>query len=212
MALATAAGLIARGQYRLAKQLREEQAQPYVVVFTESSAAGDWVIDLVVKNFGTTAAKDIRIEFDPPLQRAAGGNDDKPKVPAVIPVLVPQQEWRTFWDTGIARAESDLPDRHVATVRFADSRGRAMPQYEFVLDWEPMKQRDVVTIYGAHDAAIALREMSKEVKKWREGGSGGLKVYARDGDARDKRMREAMEERRAARKEAEQPAADENVE
>lgn len=206
MLLAFVAGLIARGQLRVAKRVREEQAQPYVVVFAEPSPAAQSVVDLVVKNFGATAAKDVRIDFDPPLQRAAG-EEDEPKVPAVIPVLVPGQEWRTFWDTGIARAGSDVPDRHVATVRFADSQGRTLPTYEFILDWEPMKARDVVTTYGMHHASAALRELSKEVKKWREGAGGGLKVYVRDGDARDHRMREEVEQRRAER-EGQEPGGD----
>jgi len=201
--LAVAAGLIARGQLRETKRLREEQAQPYVVVFMESSPAGEWLIDLVVKNFGSTAAHDVRVEFDPPLRRAAG-EDGTVSVPASIAVLVPQQEWRTLWDTGIARADSDLPDHHVAKVRFSDSQRRELPTYEFVLDWGVVKARDVVTVYGSHHAATALREMAKEVKKWREGASGGLKVFTRNGDARDQRMREAMQERRSARQGAEQ--------
>lgn len=60
--LAMVAGFIARGQLRETRRLREEQAQPYVIVFAETSEAGQWVVDLVVKNFGTTAAKDVRVE------------------------------------------------------------------------------------------------------------------------------------------------------
>lgn len=199
---AVVAGLIARGQLREARRLREEQAQPYVVAYAESSQVGEWVIDLVVKNFGATAATGVRVEFDPPLRRAASG-EEAVDFPEVIPVLVPQQEWRTFWDTGIARLQSELPDRHVATVCFSDSHERELPPYTFVLDWKPMKAREVITVYGPHHAAKALRELSKEVKTWREGAGGGVSVYARDGDARDERVRADVERRRAARREAE---------
>jgi hypothetical protein len=211
VALATFGGFVARGQLVEARGLRIEQAQPYVVVYTESSPAGPWVLDLVVKNFGATAATNVRMEFDPPLQRAAHEGEDV-ILPESIPVLVPQQQWRTLWDTGIARAESDLPDRHVATVRFADSQGREMRSYSFVLDWAPLKVQDVVTVYGSHHAAVALRELSAEAKKWREGPTGGLKVYTRDGDARDKRMREDADERRAARRQRSQAPDDGSLE
>jgi hypothetical protein len=199
--LATVAGLIARSQLREARRQRRQQAQPYVVVFCESSPVGDVVLDVVVKNFGTTAAHDISIEIDPPLRRAVA-SDEEAQIPGLIPVLVPAQEWRTFWDSGIARADSELPDRHTAVVRFTDSDGHNFGPYKFVLDLEPIKAREYTPIYGTHHVAQALREISKEVKKWREGATGGLKVYGRDGDARDARIREHMEERRAARKQA----------
>jgi hypothetical protein len=199
--LATGAGLIARSQLREARRQRQQQAQPYVVVFAESSPVGEVVLDVAIKNFGTTAAHDIRIEIDPPLRRAAA-SDEEVEIPAVIPVLVPGQEWRTFWDSGIARAESELPDRHAATVRFADSDGREIGPYTFILDLEPVKARQYTVVYGEHHAAKALREIRKEIVKWREGADGGLKVYSRDGDARDVRIREQIEERRAARRQA----------
>lgn len=62
-------------------------------------------------------------------------------LPTEIPVLVPQQEWRTRWDLGPNRRDAGLPDRHEAVVTFTDSEGRGPDgdsgrfSYRFVLDW-----------------------------------------------------------------------------
>ena len=55
-------------------------------------------------------------------------------MPETLPVLVPGQEWRTFWDTTFDRRESDLPRRHEATVKFKDSRGKEH-DFKSILDW-----------------------------------------------------------------------------
>jgi hypothetical protein len=75
------------------------------------------VIDLVIKNFGKTVARNVRATISPPAQRAAGdGSDPDLAIPDAIPVLVPGQEWRTFWDMTHARYRSELPALHRATV------------------------------------------------------------------------------------------------
>jgi hypothetical protein len=195
--LASVAGVVAMSQLREARRLRRAQAQPYVVAFLDHSETGPWVVDLVIKNFGTTAATDVRLTIEPAAERAAG--ERGPVVlPETIPTLVPGQAWRTLWDTTMARAGSELPSRHAAEVTFRDSEGKELI-YGFVLDWEPLMQRDVVTVYGAHHAAEALRDIRAEVKHWKESGTGGLKVYSRDGDARDQRREEWREARRRER-------------
>lgn len=48
------------------RRLAAEQTRPHVAMFMEPHAA-DWhVIELVVRNFGKTAAYDIRFSFDQP--------------------------------------------------------------------------------------------------------------------------------------------------
>jgi hypothetical protein len=126
-----------------AEKLRREQAQPYVVVFAEQLPAMRYVLDLVIKNFGTTAAHDVRLEITPQPTRSFGDDGGTREVwlPAEIPVLVPQQEWRTRWDLGNRRRHAGLPDRHDAVVTFTDSHGRGKDGtpgrfiYNFVLDW-----------------------------------------------------------------------------
>src|SRR5262245_14565535 len=62
--VAIAAAVVGLGQLAEARRVRLEQSQPYVVIFMEPSRAGTYFIDLVVRNFGTTAAYDVRVKVD----------------------------------------------------------------------------------------------------------------------------------------------------
>lgn len=200
--VAVIAGAVAIGQLGEARHLRVEQAAPYVVVVMEPSPAAQWVIDLVIRNLGATAATEVRVSIDPPIRRTAPpsrqGEPELVTLPNAIPVLVPGQEYRTLWDTAIARKDSGLPDRHDAVVTFKDSRGNSAEPLPFVLDWSPLWLRDVVTVYTEHDAAKALREINGTLKAAKESG-GGLAVVSRDGDAKDAKERERLAEWRARR-------------
>lgn len=96
VAIAVIAGKVAYSQLGEARQLRRGQAQPYVVASAETSPAGEWVVDLVIRNLGKTAARNIHVVVDPPAMRAADAAHPDVWIPAVMPVLVPGQEWRTF--------------------------------------------------------------------------------------------------------------------
>lgn len=183
--IASAAGVIALHQVGEARRLRLEQAQPYVAVFMVSMAEVDpRFVDLVIRNFGTTAAMNVRIEISPTPQRATGGNVEDVWIPDSIPVLVPAQEWSTLWDFAPQRAGAALTDRHDAIVKFEDTQGRPF-RFEYVLDWAVRRQRMHVGTYGTHHAAEALREIDQKLGRWQEGVHGGLSVTVRDGDAKD---------------------------
>lgn len=184
---------------RQARRVREEQAQPYVVAFMELSLAGNQIVDLVVKNFGTTMARDVLLRSNPTIKRGTGNGTDTEDVWIfeTLPTLAPGQEWRSFWDTAFNRNQANLPDRHEVTITFKDSRLKEMPSTVAVLDWA-MYGQTYINVYGAHDSAVALRKISKAVESWREGSNGGLKVTVRDGDAKDERRRDEFERWRAA--------------
>lgn len=195
--VAVAAGAFAFQQVREARRLREEQSQPYVVAYMEPSAASEHLIDLVVRNFGSTVAVDVRLEIDPHPQRTVQGTKvEDVKLFDRLPVLVPGQEWRTSWDFGPDRAKAALPNEHRAVVTYSDSRGRKLPPLSSILDWGVYRDRRWIVLYGVHDAAKALRDMEKTFKKWQESIHGGLAVYMRDADARDEKQRQEFEDRR----------------
>ena len=190
--VAIAAVAVGGRQLSEARRLRRAQAQPYVAVFTEGSGADPRHLDLVIKNFGKTAATDVRVVFSEPLESAAlrGQPNHSPiKTPDVIPVLVPGQEWRTFWDFTPARVGApDLPTEYTATVTFRDSDGEPVNgEYRFVLDWRVLIDRGFITVLNLHDAATALREISEVLRKAKS--HHGLDVVVRDGDALDERNR-----------------------
>ena len=161
---AVTAGGIAFGQLREAQRLRHEEAQPYVAVYMEGLDEVDRrFVDLVIKNFGNTAAFNVKVDFDPKPQRATEDEWADVAVPDLIPVLVPGQDWRTHWDFGPRRAGSNLPDRHTATVEFENSRDDSF-SYEYVLDFSIYQSRMQVTKYGIHHAAKALQELQETIK------------------------------------------------
>ncbi|MDR7300410.1 hypothetical protein [Haloactinomyces albus] len=185
-----------------ARKLRKEQAQPYIAVYMDISPVSQQVIDLVIKNFGHTVAYDVEVTFDPPLVRSSGsGNDTEPvHVPKTIKTLVPQQEWRCFWDSGISRNGVDLPDSHHAKAVFYEKPGRpprARHELEYELDYEVWHGIEFMVQYGIHDAAKAIGEIRDHVKTWTESPNRGISVFTRNGDALDeKRGRERSESRR----------------
>ncbi len=199
-AVAVAAGWIALGQLGEARRLRLEQAQPYVVLFMEPSAADPKFIDLVVRNLGATAARDVELTISPTAQRSLqGGGCEDVWLPTSLPVLVPNQEWRTFWDFTPERSAADLPNRYEAQVAYKDSQGKESFSTPSVLDWSTYKGRQWMTAYGLHDIGKAAREINKTLGKWQEDHRGGLAVFVRDGAAKDERQRERMEALRAQR-------------
>ena|SRR6266540_1335421 len=57
-------------QVREARTLREEQAQPFIVVDFEPSRAWRNAINLVIENTGKTLAKNVKVTFEPSLESA----------------------------------------------------------------------------------------------------------------------------------------------
>lgn len=196
-ATAVTVGGVAFFQLGEARRLRREQAQPYVVVYLEDTPGGIKYVDLVIENFGATAAYDVRIAIEPTPERSKFEGEYREVVVPDFPVLVPGQRWRNLWDGGPSRYESDLPDRHTARVQAKDSQGKALPPLDYVLDWSTRRDRMSMTTYGEHDAAKALVEISKAIQRWGEGHAArGLAVTVRDGDAKDDRAREQLNETR----------------
>lgn len=166
--------------------LRREQVQPHVAVYMEPSPVDQVFIQLVVKNFGPTAAFDVTLSITPVLRRTSqNGPDEDLWLPESIPSLAPGQRWETFWDDSRERMTSTLPQRHDVEIEFRDSQGTRL-HATAVLDWTQYQGRSWIETYSVHHVAKALRELSKTVRKWNEHPSrGGLAVWTRSGDERD---------------------------
>lgn len=145
-----------------ARALREEQAQPYVVVsLAQADAQSPYLMFLVIRNYGSTAAQDVKITMTPPPTLRAGPDDvrDLP-LPPLIPTLVPGQEWRTVWRTGFDDPGGELPTRFDATAEYTDSRGELLSTPS-VLDFGVFPGQMYVTRHGLHDLAETLRKINK---------------------------------------------------
>ncbi|ULP35821.1 hypothetical protein MJO55_21600 [Mycolicibacterium rufum] len=114
------------GPITLASDTRERVAQPEVVVFVDRHDVRGY-FDLVIKNFGQTAAYNVQITL-PPLQVVPYINDVNGQevtsayVPKSIAVLAPGQEWRTLWDSYVRREgyKGQLQTHFVGHVEFDD--------------------------------------------------------------------------------------------
>lgn len=193
----------ARVARRQARDLDTNRSQPYVVVYAESSPITPLIIDLVVRNYGLTAAYGVKVQISPWPSRFVTGEAEPEAVqfPYEIAVLAPGQEWRTFWDHSPDRKKSGLPDRFEGTVNYLGIDNMPLSQ-PIVLDWAVFKSRIWTNVYGVHDAAKALREMNTTMKAWTEDARGSLGVYTRDGAEKDQREAALHREFLAARAKA----------
>src|SRR6201998_49748 len=166
-------------QIKLNRRLAAEQVRPHVAMFMEPHPA-DWhVIELGIRNFGQTAAYDIRFSFQNPLtvaeyENSADGYADvtELQLPRELPVLAPGQEWRMVWDSALDRAEigSGIEARFAGTVIYHGRPGRPgrrrfwqrkRPALEtnVVLDWDALPPVQRIELMTTHD--LARREKQK---------------------------------------------------
>jgi hypothetical protein len=177
--VAVAALIFTNRQIKLNRRLAAEQVRPHVAMFMEPHPV-DWhVIELVVRNFGQTAAYDIRFSFpNPPTvaeyENAAEGYADvvELRLPRELPVLAPGQEWRMVWDSALDRAEigSGIESRFAGTVIYYDQPDkphgwrfwqgdRPALQTNVVLDWDALPPVQRIELMTTHD--LAKREKQK---------------------------------------------------
>ena len=180
----------------LAHALQLEQIAPYVVIYKEQSKADLNAFDLVCKNYGQTAASDVRVEYDPPLQRTRPNAPNQPMPwPECIPTLAPGQEYRAFWDTGVEHIQSDLPKAHKAVVSYRDAHGRSLTT-NAILDWTMHRTQSMLGVKGVHELAKAAEGMLQALRSYREGNSdnAGMKIWVRDGNVKDQREEQSYRE------------------
>lgn len=168
-------------QLKRNRQLRTEQVRPQVTMFMEPHPS-DWhVIELVVRNFGRTAAHDVHFAFvDHPTVAAYEESqfDGPPEVaeldlPSELPYLAPGQEWRTVWDSAISREEMGgaIRDRFDGSLTYSDRprpdaaqrsgirrRGETF-ETKFCLDWTTLQPVQRIELMTTHD--LAKREKQK---------------------------------------------------
>jgi hypothetical protein len=172
----------ANRQLKKNRQLKSDQIRPQVAMFMEPHAA-DWhVIELVVRNFGQTAAHDVRFQFvNPPTVAIYEDNvyDAQPDVaeldlPSELPFLAPGQEWRTVWDSAISREQLGgairsrfdgtltyfdypRPEREKGASRFWNKRQEF--ESKICLDWATLQPVQRLELLTTHD--LAKREKQK---------------------------------------------------
>ncbi|TDB82842.1 hypothetical protein E1264_30875 [Actinomadura sp. KC216] len=160
---------IASKQYDLAAKIRKEQNDPYVIVDIRESPFAKNFLYLVIENIGTTIARNVRIEFDPPLKSsreetlgdAVHGNIRDARIfTSGIPMLPPHRRMEFLIDFGPDRLEQRLDTFYRVQVEVDGPEGPAETmQYEI----------DLGVLYGPrfhrpktlHEAVESLQSIQK---------------------------------------------------
>jgi hypothetical protein len=176
--LVAAAG-VAWYQAREARRLRLEQHRPFVVI--DVDFVGTAELFLSVKNLGTSLARSVKFEIDPPLSSAVDIPVDKFKMLTDgISTLAPGKELRTFLDIGFQRNESDLPLVYSAGVTYTDETGRRSFDESMDLDIGQYMHLHFADRQDIHDVHERLKEIRDIFRKWSwSGGGSGLLTISR---------------------------------
>ncbi len=158
-AVALVALIVAWRQLREARRVREEQAQPNV--FVDMRRIKGNIIELYVKNIGSTIAYDVQLKSTPELSSLG----EHFWVFDSLPALAPGQEWSTIWENNAPdRFHSNLPETYQVEVLFKDSKGRkhAVPN---ILDWRSQWQRVFLLSKDVGDVANRLTDIRNDQRK-----------------------------------------------
>ena len=226
--IAAVAAVFAYGQVKVARETREEQAQPNVVMYAESTPSHWQFLDIVLRNFGATPAYNVTVEITPEPRRSPdyeGAEVSKVAFPQLTKLLAPGQEIRTMWDFAVAREdymrklhdrydrrqltrsefrERELRSRHEAIVRYEDSHGN---KYEMrsTLDADLLRDTMKTTTYTVHDLTKRIEKQQKALEKIAEQLQNfskehkGIWVYPSDADAERQYWADYAEELRQRR-------------
>lgn len=173
LALGVIALVYTHRQIRRGRRLATEQTRPHVAMFMEPHAS-DWhLIELVVRNYGQTAAYNVRFAFPHPptvaeYEDAQVGypNVVELHLPSELATLAPGQEWRTVWDSALDRVElgEGIESRFIGTLTYYDcpddppgwkfwQRRRRPLQTTVVLDWDALPPVQRIELMTTHDRA-----------------------------------------------------------
>lgn len=204
---AIAAAFYAAAQVRQARELREEQARPFVTVSFRPSHSV--VCNIVIKNEGSTLARNVRFAFSPEWESSDAERNkikDSKLWREGIATLVPGQEIAILADMFPDRYErTDLPTAYAVEVRYegaatrrSGSRAKAGPIFvlNYTLDFEVFYGYNHALLYGLHELADAVRQIRARLDSWSENPSGRLSVVARNGDEADREELREFEARR----------------
>lgn len=167
-ALATLAAAVAAFlAIRQTHKLNIEKAQPYIVVSLEPHEQVPWIMELVVRNLGQTAATNVKISFNQSPARAQKKEEDEHDhllLPRSFPVLVPGQRWGTTWDSIFERHKSGLPNRYEVTITYLGIDGKTQPAKKYVIDWDTYFSRGHLDVKTLHHVAKELSEIKTVLK------------------------------------------------
>ena len=203
LVVATVAGVLVWLQVRHARQVREDQTRPYVIVDFEFQGM---LVMIAVRNIGTTPARDVHIRFDPPLQSPL---EDDPEEFAVfsqgIPMLAPGRAIPLTFGSGpqfFPDEGEGVPLRYEASVHYTNLDGKLYEDPPLVLDLLPFKH-SAVDREDLHQIYQNLRDIKNLMKSWTSGQR--LRVNTETQAEVSARHRKVVEARQATREAEQEP-------
>jgi hypothetical protein len=191
-----AAALVGWNQVREARRLREQQSRPFVVIDFDIERGVETYLE--VANLGNSLAREVTFEVTPPLESSIDVQVEKFKMfNEGIATLAPGKRYRTFFDTGFHRIESDLPLTYKVIVRYRDQDGRRSFEETIDLDLAQFLYLETPSRRDVHDLSEHLKDIVATLRKltWSRGGL--LTVSRAEADEIEAERRREIEERRA---------------
>lgn len=185
-----------------ARQLREAQAQPFVVVSVEQSPLVSHYIDLTIENVGHTLARDVRVTFDPPFASKLQEKDpDHYRIDYEwlaekgLPSMPPGMRLTRVLDDATKWEPEDLAKVTTEVrVDFQNHRGEPQEPLRYHVDFRGFLMGAYLEPRTMHDLVAAVRDIRGTFKSWSEQSGRGLSVWARSGQQRDARQAATVQE------------------
>ncbi|GAB3079803.1 hypothetical protein [Pedococcus soli] len=166
-AIATAAAAIVAIVTLLAlKQDSRDRTRPQMGAFLQPDVLTKATAILVVKNYGPTAAVNVKVTFDPPLPQLEGAEAQGLVTPflerryrGVIPTIVPQMELVNVYQQGYGgESREPVADEVTVTFHYTDAEKRSKYTDAYVLSMATLK--DATGSYPANDDEKGMRKRS----------------------------------------------------
>jgi len=195
--------LLTRKMVKEARETRIAQERPEVIVDADYSDSD--VVDVVVRNIGKGAAKDVTFAFSAPMESSLSTPKGSEAVPVNelpyfkegIEFLAPGAEIRALWDTYINLFPL-LRDKGISEGITITSRYKSLTDEPYETTWtiNPLRLSGTPQVKrrGEHEIAKAVERISKDIH--RVVTFHGLKVITRS-EQREENRRLLQEDERA---------------
>lgn len=114
--------------------LNIKRSQPEVVAYLRRHATTNGLVEIVIKNFGNSLAKNVFLRFspEPKFSKAMSG---VLTFPMHLSQLAPGQEWVSVWDLDHGVKGEGLPRLYTCEIEFKGLKKKAIKR-KMELDWE----------------------------------------------------------------------------
>ena len=153
--------VVSEGILKEMKESRDQEVAPYVVAYFDIPY-GMPLIYLIVRNAGKRVAKDVKLEFQPPLKNSNGEViNDMPLIKDGIRSIPPEYEIKTFFDSAISYfKKNELPLTYTVKVSYSGGLRPATRNTEQIMDLSAFKSV-YINVKGMHEL---VKEVEKLVK------------------------------------------------